>query len=191
MNRLAACVTGGKVSHVEVRFPDGLSCGIYNEETVFLKKRSYSNPQYLQCASLCAVFDKVSDLGLKRQRLRRRQYQRVEKSRRANAEIRAGAGGQGVQQERHVQGELATSLAPKRRGSAPRHLVLFRADHRYIAGRGLDLAVRPRFRLPRFPARAVRRPGRAARLAHRQPVQALHQPAGARRQYEPWADEVT
>tara|TARA_Y100000114_G_C11657184_1_gene277170 strand:+ start:341 stop:559 length:219 start_codon:yes stop_codon:yes gene_type:complete len=49
LNRVAACVTGGKVSHVEVRFPDGLSCGIYNEETVFMKRRSYSNPQYLQC----------------------------------------------------------------------------------------------------------------------------------------------
>lgn len=48
MNRVAAYITGGSCSHVELRFPDGNSTGIYNEETVFMKNRSYSNPQYIQ-----------------------------------------------------------------------------------------------------------------------------------------------
>jgi hypothetical protein len=48
MNRLAAFVTGGTCSHVELRFPDGNSTGIYSGEEVFMKQRSYSNPQYLQ-----------------------------------------------------------------------------------------------------------------------------------------------
>lgn len=49
INRLAAYVTKGNVSHVELRFPDGVSTGIYNGEDVFMRSRSYANPQYVQC----------------------------------------------------------------------------------------------------------------------------------------------
>lgn len=47
VNRAAACLTGNDgMSHVELRFRNGESLSIFQEETVFLKKRGYSNPNY-------------------------------------------------------------------------------------------------------------------------------------------------
>jgi len=47
VNRAAACLTGSDgMSHVELRFRCGESLSIFQQETVFLKKRGYSNPNY-------------------------------------------------------------------------------------------------------------------------------------------------
>lgn len=47
INTLAAYLTGTHgMSHVELRFRNGESLSIFQDETVFLKKRGYSNKQY-------------------------------------------------------------------------------------------------------------------------------------------------
>ena len=47
VNRAAACLSGNDgMSHVELRFRNGESVSIFQQETVFLKKRGYSNPNY-------------------------------------------------------------------------------------------------------------------------------------------------
>lgn len=47
VNRWAAWLTGtAGMSHVELRFRDGRSLSVFQDETVFLKKRGYSNRQY-------------------------------------------------------------------------------------------------------------------------------------------------
>jgi hypothetical protein len=48
VNRLAAYLTGsGGMSHVELRFTTGESLSVYQDETVFLRRRGYSNNQYV------------------------------------------------------------------------------------------------------------------------------------------------
>ena len=47
-NRLAAFITMGPISHVELRFSDGKCLSVYAGEEVFLRERTYSNPQYVQ-----------------------------------------------------------------------------------------------------------------------------------------------
>lgn len=51
LNILAAQIgkwgTGYYVSHVEIQFEDERSCSIFGGETVFFRRRSYSNPHYL------------------------------------------------------------------------------------------------------------------------------------------------
>lgn len=48
MNRLAAWLTGTSgISHVELRFSNGESLSVYQNETVFLRRRGYSNNQYV------------------------------------------------------------------------------------------------------------------------------------------------
>jgi len=47
INRIAAWCTGtAGMSHAELRFRDGRSLSVFQDETVFLKKRGYSNRQY-------------------------------------------------------------------------------------------------------------------------------------------------
>jgi hypothetical protein len=47
VNRLAAYITGtAGMAHVELRFRCGRSLSVFQDETVFLKKRGYSNLQY-------------------------------------------------------------------------------------------------------------------------------------------------
>jgi hypothetical protein len=47
VNRLAAYLTGtAGMAHVELRFRTGESLSVFQDETVFLKKRGYSNAQY-------------------------------------------------------------------------------------------------------------------------------------------------
>ncbi len=47
-NRLAAWITMGPISHVELRFSDGKCLSVYAGEEVFLRERTYTNPQYVQ-----------------------------------------------------------------------------------------------------------------------------------------------
>ena len=47
-NRVAAFVTMGPISHVELRFSDGKCLSVYAGEEVFLRERTYTNPQYVQ-----------------------------------------------------------------------------------------------------------------------------------------------
>jgi hypothetical protein len=48
VNRLAAYLSGsGGMSHVELRFSNGESLSVYQGEAVFLKRRGYSNNQYM------------------------------------------------------------------------------------------------------------------------------------------------
>ena len=48
VNRLAAWLTGSSgMSHVELRFSNGESLSVYQDETVFLRRRGYSNNQYV------------------------------------------------------------------------------------------------------------------------------------------------
>lgn len=48
INRVAAWATGSHgMAHVELRFSNGESVSVFQNETVFLKKRGYSNKQYV------------------------------------------------------------------------------------------------------------------------------------------------